>query len=155
MRKIDLRRLLALALTCVFTLMQLSIVGAQATQGVVAGSARSVAGAPVGKIKIEILAAGKVTASSITADDGGFNIPNVPYGMYTVRCVSERGQTLGTASVVVTSTTPTVRVTCASEVVGAFKKKKPYALLAGLGAAAVAIGAVAVVATGSDASGSR
>jgi hypothetical protein len=155
MRTIDVRKLLSVVLTCMFTCTQLSILGAQATVGAITGSVRSAAGAPLSKIKMEVLdASGKVTGTTITGGDGGFSVASVPYGTYTVQCVGESGRVLGTSSLMVSAASNNVRVTCSTEA-AAYPPKKKWPLLAGLGAAAVAIGAVAVVATGSDASGAR
>ena len=163
MTSIGFRKLLSVTLVCAFTCTQLSIVSAQQTTkanttGVIAGSARSAAGAPLSNIKMEVVdASGKVTGSGVTAGNGGFSISDVPYGAYTVQCVGEGGRVLGTSRVNVSGAATPVRVTCSTETPVAKypPKKKPYALLAGLGAAAVAIGAVAIVANGTDASGSR
>lgn len=161
MTSIGLRKMFSVTLVCAFTCTQLSIVSAQATKastGVIAGSARSAAGAPLSNIKMEVLdSTGKVTGTGVTTGDGGFSIRDIPYGMYIVRCVGEGGRVLGTSSVTLSGAATPVRVTCSTETPADYqpKKKKPFALLAGLGAAAVAIGAVAIVANGTDASGSR
>jgi hypothetical protein len=94
---------------------------------------------------------GTVVGKTVTTRNGEFTFAPVSYDIYTVQCMDD-DRVLGTSSVTLTEPTHTADMTCTSDAVPFWQK---WGLLAGLGAAATAIGAVAVVATQGDASGSR
>jgi hypothetical protein len=125
----------------------------QACAGTITGSARSALKAPLAKMKIELLdASGKVTTSTVTANDGSYNLDPRECGMYVVRCVDDNGRVLGTGDATVQNASPTVNLTCRIEAAPFWKST---AALAALGAAAGGIATAAIVATNDDASGSR
>ena len=120
--------------------------------GTISGSARSALQAPLSKMKIELLdASGKVTTSTVTANDGSYSLDPRECGMYVVRCVDNNGRVLGTGDATVQNASPTVNLTCRIEAVPFWKNST---VLAALGAAA-GLGTAALVATSDDASGSR
>ena len=121
--------------------------------GAITGSARSALKAPVAKMKIELLdASGKVTTTTVTANDGSYSLDRRECGMYVVRCVDNNGRVLGTGDATVQNTSPTVNLTCRIEAVPFWKSSTA---LAALGAAVGGVATAALVATKDDASGSR
>jgi hypothetical protein len=96
--------------------------------------------------------AGTVVATVIAKDGGEFSFQGVAYSAYTLQCVDD-GQVIGTSSVTLSGPSQEIRMTCTADTPGPWWTSP--AVLAGLGAAAAAIGATAVVASQGDASGSR
>jgi hypothetical protein len=120
--------------------------------GVISGSVASSSGRRLSNITMQLLnAGGVVVAKAVTTGNGEYTLASVGYDTYTLQCVHQN-KVIGTSSVTLAAATQSVDMVCTSDVVGYWKK---WGLLTGLGAAATAIGAAAVVAAGGDASGSR
>lgn len=151
-----MRKILSLALIVALGGGHWHVLAAQEQQptGVVAGTATSTTGAALSGVTIQALgSSGAIAGSAVTARDGSFSIPTLYLGTYTVQCIDGR-RVLGTASVTLSSATAMVRLTCAVDPAAPPQKNRRF-LLAALGAAAAAIGAVAVVARNGDASPAR
>ena len=128
----------------------------QECTGVISGSATSQVGRPLSGITIQLLdSSGSIVGKTITARNGEFSIPGVSCGTDTLQCL-DKDKVLGTSSVTlsVPGATESVKMTCTTDVVP-FWRTKAGGLLIGVGAAATAIGAAAIVSTGADASGAR
>jgi hypothetical protein len=151
-----MKKLLALTLTCVIVSAQFPALAAQAAQptGAVSGTATSNTGRKLSGITIRVRnTAGAIIGSTVTASDGTYTVSALAAGMYTLECLTEKKQVIGTARATLTSPSATVNLTCASDVAALPILNKK--VLTALGAAAVAIGAVAVVSTRDPASGSN
>ena len=81
----------------------------------------------------------------MTGAGGTYTVSALAGGMYTLECVAEKNRVIGTASATLTPPSATANLTCASDATALPILNKK--VLAALGAAAVAIGAVAVVST--------
>ena len=148
-----MKQMLCLTLTFVLLCTPASNLWAQTPDtGAVSGSVASSSGRRLSGISMQLLdTKGVVVDKTMTARNGDFSFPRVSYNTYTLQCVAN-GKVIGTASVTVTAATQPVRMVCTTDVVSYWKK---YGVLTALGAAALAGGTAAVVATGRDASGSR
>jgi len=161
-----MKRILLLAL--MYSLLCASLAGLQAQgqpsgvitgavrdcTGVISGSVTSQIGRPLSGITMQLLdSSGAIVGKTVTARNGEFSIPGVSCGTDTLQCL-DKDKVLGTSSVTlsVPGASESVKMTCTTDVVPFWKTK---ALLVGVGAAAAAIGAAAVVSTGADASGAR
>lgn len=123
--------------------------------GVVSGSVTSQVGRPLSGITMQLLdASGAVVGKTTTARNGDFSISGVACGTDTLQCLDRDNKVLGTSSVTLAGASQSVKMICTSDVVPFWKTKGGYLLL-GVGAAATAIGAAAIVSTGDDASGAR
>jgi len=123
--------------------------------GVISGSVTSQAGRPLSGIAMQVLdSSGAVVGKTTTARNGDFSIQEVACGTDTLQCLDKDNKVLGTSSVTLSGPPQSVKMICTTDVVP-FWKTKPAALLLGAGAAATAIGAVAIISTHDDASGSR
>ena len=151
-----MKRILAFALIVVLVAAHVPALQAQAgaaTTGVVSGSATANTRRSLSGITIQIRnAGGMVVGSAVTDSEGKFSFPGLAYGPYTVECLSEKKQVIGTAKASLTAPAADVRVTCAFDAAAWWITKKS---LTALGAAAVAIGAVAIVSTKDPQSGSN
>jgi hypothetical protein len=158
-----MKGILCLTLTCVLVCTPVAGLRAQApvagtakgvvvqSVGVISGSAASSSGRRLSGITMQLLSpAGVVVGKTVTTRNGEFMFPSVGYDTYTLQCVDDN-KVIGTSSVTLAAATQSANITCTSDA-GYWKK---WGLLTGLGAAATAIGAVAVVAAGGDASGAR
>ena len=122
--------------------------------GVITGSVASQIGRPLSGITMQLLdSSGTIVGKTVTARNGEFSIQGVSCGTDTLQCL-DKDKVLGTSSVTLSmpGATESVKMTCTTDVVPFWKTK---ALLLGVGAAAAAIGAAAVVATGPAASGAQ
>ncbi|HEY7191761.1 MAG TPA: hypothetical protein VH436_34665 [Vicinamibacterales bacterium] len=123
------------------------------TVGVITGAVASSSGRKLSNITMQLVdQRGMVVSTTVTTRNGEFTIPPASYDTYTLQCV-DRNKVIGTASVTLKSATESIKITCASDTAAPFWKKP--GMLAGLAAAAAAVGATAVVAATGDASGSR
>ena len=147
-----MKKILALALIGITVSAQLPALAAQAAAqgtpatGAISGAARSNTGRALSGITIQVRnAAGAIIGSAVTAGDGTYTVSALAAGMYTLECLSEKKLVIGTARATLAPPSATANLTCASDVatLPILNKK----VLAALGAAAVAIGAVAVVST--------
>jgi hypothetical protein len=121
-------------------------------KGVISGTVSSSVGRPLSDITMQLVdARGQSMGKTVSARDGKFTLPAVSYDTYTLQCV-QKDKVIGTSSVTLKAPTESVKITCTSDVVAFWKKP---AVIAGLAAAVVAVGATAFVATSGDASGSR
>jgi hypothetical protein len=119
--------------------------------GVVSGVVASSSGRRVSGMAMQLVnPAGLVVGKAVTTRDGEYTFTPVSYDVYTVQCMDD-DKVIGTAGVTLTAPMHAVDMVCTSDAL--FWQK--WGLLAGLGAAAAAIGAVGVVAARGDASGSR
>src|SRR5688572_14735117 len=151
-----MKKILALTLTCLVAGAQFTALAAQAGQptGVVSGTATSNTGRNLSGLTIQVRnAAGAIVGSVVTTNNGAFTFSGLAGGMYTLECLSEKKQVIGTARATLTPPSATVNITCASDVAALPILNRK--VLTALGAAAVAIGAVAVVSTRGTASGSN
>jgi hypothetical protein len=148
-----MKQVLCLTLTCVLLCTPAIDLSAQTpATGAVSGSVAASSGRRLSGISMQLLdTSGVVVDKTVTSRNGEFSFPRVNYNTYTLQCVAN-GKVIGTASVTVTAATQPVRMVCTTDVVSYWKK---YGVLTALGAAALAGGTAAVVATGRDASGSR
>jgi hypothetical protein len=158
-----MKRTLCFALTC---LLPCTYVGALLAQnqapgtikgvvlpgtGVVSGVVASSSGRRVSGMAMQLVnPSGLVVGKAVTTENGEYTFTPVSYDIYTVQCMDE-DKVIGTAGVTLTAPMHTADMVCTSDAL--FWKK--WGLLAGLGAAATAIGAVGIVAARGDASGSR
>jgi hypothetical protein len=142
-----------------------TVLGAQTqAPGVVTGTVRQVTGVISGSVtlsagtepkdgtRIYLVDSSGVVVFKTQTKDGDFSMPGIALDTYTLQCVHDNGDVFGTEPVTLAATSAMVKMVCASDVVGWWRK---WGLLTGLGAAATAIGAAAVVATTGDASGAR
>jgi hypothetical protein len=151
-----MKRILALTLTAVLASAQAPALLAQAAQstGVVSGTATSNTGRRISGLTIQVRnATGAIIGSAVTDGEGRFSVTGLAAGAYTVECLSEKKLVIGTTRTTLTPPSATVGITCASD--AAFLPPLNKKLLAALGAAAVAIGAVAIVGTQDDGSPAR
>jgi hypothetical protein len=120
--------------------------------GVISGSVSSTSGRPLSDITMQLIDAKgtPVGRPTVTTKDGSFTLVPVAYDTYTLQCI-QKNKVIGTSSVTLKAPTESVKMTCTSD--AAFWKTP--AVIAGVAAAAMAIGATAVVTTKDDASGSR
>ena len=124
----------------------------QECTGVISGSVTSQVGRPLSGITMQLLdSSGSVVGKTVTARNGEFSIPGVSCGTDTLQCL-DKDKVLGTSSVTLSGASQSVKMTCTTDVVPFWRTK---GLLIGVGAAATAIGAAAIVSTGADASGAR
>jgi hypothetical protein len=158
-----MKRTLCFALTC---LLPCTYIGALLAQnqasgtikgvvlpgtGVVSGVVASSSGRRVSGMAMQLVDPnGLVVGKAVTTGNGEYTFTPVSYDIYTVQCMDE-DKVIGTAGVTLTAPTHTADMVCTSDAL--FWKK--WGLLAGLGAAATAIGAVGIVAARGDASGAR
>jgi hypothetical protein len=150
-----MKRILALTLTAVLVSAQVPALMAQAgqTTGVVSGTASANTGRPLSGLTIQVRnASGSIIGSAVTGSDGKFSIVGLAAGAYTVECLSEKKLVIGTARTTLTPPSATVGIICASDAAFLPINKK---VLTALGAAAIAIGAVAVVSTRPEGSPAR
>ena len=151
-----MKKLVAVALTCMMALTQMPLLaqGGAPTTGAVSGTATSNTGRRLSGMTIQIRnAGGMVIGSAVTGTDGSFTIAALNAGAYTVECLSEKKQVLGSAKADLTPPSVNVSLLCTTDVVAwPILNGK---VLAALGAAAVALGAVAVVSTRDDGSPAR
>jgi hypothetical protein len=122
--------------------------------GVISGSVTSQVRRPLSGITMQLLdSSGSSVGKTVTARNGEFSIPGVSCGTHTLQCL-DKDKVLGTSSVTlsVPGASESVKMTCTTDVVPFWRTR---GLLIGLGAAATAIGAAAIVSTGADASGAR
>ena len=158
-----MKRMLCLVLTCVVTCTQAAGLGAQnqtgATlqgvvlpgTGVISGTVASSSGRRLSGIAMQLVnPMGLVVGKTMTTRNGEFTFAPVSYDIYTLQCMDD-DRVIGTSSVTLAEATHSADMTCTSDP-GFWRR---WGLLTGLGAAATAIGAVAVVARQGDASGSR
>ena len=158
-----MKRMLALALTCVLACGSVADLRAQTQApgtlrgvvlpgtGVISGSVASSSGRRLSGITMHLVnPGGVVVGKTVTTRKGEFNFPPMSYDVYTVQCMDD-DKVIGTSSVTLLEATRSVDMVCTSDA-GFWTK---WGLLTGLGAAAAAIGAVGVVAAGGDASGAR
>lgn len=160
-----MKRMLSLTLMCGLVCGPLDLAAQEQTPGVVkgavlradgviSGTVSANTGRKLSGIEMHLVDARGVTVSkTVTTRDGDFKFPPAAYDLYTVQCMDDR-KVIGTEKVTLSAPTQSVDMTCTHDV-GAWWKKKKWGVLTGLGVAATAIGAVAVVAKGGDASGSR
>ena len=150
-----MKRILALTLTAVLVSAQVPALIAQAGQtGTVSGTASSNTGRKISGLTIQIRnASGSIIGSAVTDGDGKFSIAGLAAGAYTVECLSEKKLVIGTARTTLTPPSANVGITCASD--AAFLPPLNKKLIAALGAAAVAIGSVAIVSSKPDGSPAR
>jgi len=150
-----MKRILAFALMVSLTGAHVPTLQAQAgvATGVVSGSTTANTRRSLSGITMQIRNAGGMVVGSAVTDSGGkFSFPGLSYGAYTVECLSEKKLVIGTAKATLTSPAADVRVTCAFDAPASWISKKA---ITALGAAAVAIGAVAIVSTKDPQSGSN
>lgn len=149
-----MKKIVALTLTSVLAVTSLSTTFAQApSTGVLNGTATSNTGRRLSGITIQLRnPTGAVVASAVTQGDGTFTFPGLAAGAYTLECIA-KSVVIGTARATVAPPTTSQNLTCASDVAGLPILSKK--VLTALGAAAVAIGAVAVVSTRADGSPAR
>jgi hypothetical protein len=150
-----MKKIVALTLTAVLALTSLSTPTRAQTPatGVLTGTATSNTGRRLSGITIQVRnPVGAVVASAVTQGDGAFTFPGLSAGAYTIECIAKNA-VIGTAKATLALPTSSQNITCASDAVAApiFSTK----VLTALGAAALAIGAVAVVSTRSDGSPAR
>jgi large repetitive protein len=155
-----MKKILALTLTGVIVSAQFPALAAQAPApgaqptGAVSGGATSNTGRPLPGITIQVRnAAGAIVGSAVTGSGGNYTVAALPAGAYTIECLSEKKQVIGTARATLTPPSATANLICAFDAAGLPILNKK--VLTALGAAAVAIGAVAVVSTRSDGSPAR
>jgi len=162
-----MKKVLSLALSWALICPHLAVLGAQTqgaqTQtGAVTGKVLDVRGVIEGRVTSEIGRGFRVTMQLVNPDgtpaatrdtdrQGNFSFPDIAYGMYTLQCMDD-GKVIGTSPVTLSGPSESVKMVCTTDAVAWWKKK---GLLAGLGAAATAIGATAIVATKGDASGAK
>jgi hypothetical protein len=150
-----MKRILAFALIGLLAAAHVPTLHAQAgsATGVVSGSATANTRRSLSGLTIQIRnAGGTIVGSAVTDSEGKFSFPGLAAGRYTVECLGEKKQVIGTANATLTPPSTTVRVTCAFDAAALWFNKKA---LTALGAAAVAIGAVAIVSTKDPQSGAR
>jgi len=150
-----MRNILALALTFALALAQLpaSLAAQAQTTGTVTGKAQSNTGRNLSGITVRVRSVtGAIIGSTVTKNDGAFSIGGMTAGAYTLECL-QKDQVIGTANLNLTLPTTTQDITCASDVAGLPILNKKA--LTALGAAAVAIGALAIVSTQGDGSPAR
>ena len=147
-----MKSLLSLALIGTLTCSQFAVLGAQApSTGEISGSVSSSDGQRRAGIAILVLSdTGAVVGKGVTVSGGNYTIPGIPYGKYTVQALF-KGKVIGTSLVTLSGASASADLVVATAV-GFWSK---WGLLTGLGAAATAIGAVAVIAASGDASGAR
>ena len=120
--------------------------------GVISGAVASSSGRRLSNITMQLLSpAGVVVGKTVTTRNGEYKFQPVNFDTYTVQCADDN-KVIGTSSVMLTTPTQSVNMTCTSDAAGYWAK---WGVLTALGAAALAAGATALVATGGDASGSR
>ena len=160
-----MKRMLCMALMCALMVGESARLWAQVqnpdavagrasqASGVISGTVRSSSGRPVSGITMRLVDAGgrPVGQPAVTSKDGDFTLTPVAFNTYTLQCI-QKNKVTGTSSVILKAPTESIRMTCASDVAPFWKSA---GVVTGLVAAAAAIGAAAVVATGGDASGSR
>ena len=150
-----MRNSLALALIFAVALAQIpaSLAAQQPTTGTVTGTAESNTGRNLSGITIQVRnISGAIIGSAVTNNDGAFTIGGLAAGVYTLECL-QKNQVIGTAKLNLTLPTTMQNITCASDVAALpFLNRRA---LSALGAAAVAIGAIAVVSTRGDGSPAR
>ena len=159
-----MKRMLSLTLMCALTVCESAGLGAQAqnpgvvtgavlqANGVISGSVKSSSGRPLSGITMQLVdARGRPVGKTVTSPNGDYTLAPVTFDTYTLQCV-QNNKVIGTSSVILKAATESVKMTCTSDTAAWWKAP---AVLTGLVAAAVAIGATAVVSTNGDASGSR
>jgi hypothetical protein len=157
-------RMLALVLMCTLSLSQSLGLAAQVqnpgvvtgavlqANGVISGNVKSSSGRPLSDITMQLVdARGIPVGKAVTSRNGDYTLAPVAYDTYTLQCV-QNNKVIGTASVILKAATESVNMTCTSDAAAWWKTP---AVFAGLAAAAMAVGAAAVVSTNGDASGSR
>jgi hypothetical protein len=150
-----MKKIVALTLSYLLAVTSLSTPAlAQAPQtGALNGKATSNTGRPLPGITVQLRnQTGAVVGSAVTGSDGSFSLAGLNAGAYTLECIA-KNVVIGTAKATVAPPASTQNITCASDVAGLPILSKK--VLAALGAAAVAIGAVAVVSTRPDGSPAR
>ena len=151
-----MKKFVAVTLTCIIALAQLPLLAqaGQPTTGAVSGTATSNTGRRLSGMTIQLRnAAGMIIGSTVTGSDGSFTVAALAAGAYTVECLSEKKQVLGSAKADLKPPSVNVALLCTTDVVAwPILNGK---VLAALGAAAVALGAVAVVSGRDDASAAR
>ena len=127
-----------------------------AADGVISGTVSSSAGRKLSGIKMHLLdPRGTVLRKTVTTRDGDFKFAPSAYDSYTVQCMDEKEKkVLGTEKVTLSQPAHELKMVCTTDAAAWWKESK-WGLLAGLGAAAAAVGAAAVIAKNGDASGSR
>jgi hypothetical protein len=119
--------------------------------GVISGTVASSSGRRLSGIAMQLVnPKGIVVGKTMTMRNGEFTFAPASYDLYTVQCMDD-DRVVGTSSLTLMEAMRSVDMTCSIDP-GYWKK---WGLLMGLGAAATAIGAVAVVARQGDASGAR
>jgi len=159
-----MKRMLSLTLTGALTVSLSAGLGAQIqnpgvvtgnvlqANGVISGNVKSSSGRPLSGITMQLVdARGTPVGKTVTEKNGDYKLAPVTFDTYTLQCVQDN-KVIGTSSVILKAPTESVNMTCTSDAVAWWTKK---GVLTGLVAAALGIGAVAVVSTNGDASGSR
>jgi hypothetical protein len=162
-----MKRLFAVSLACLLASAQLPPVYAQLDpSGVIAVTVRGARGPLAGATVQAIDAAGAVAGTGLTNAAGAFNIGKLRPGAYMVQVLGSNRRIIGVASARLTDDTMAVSVTIvtdsgnlaapATEVAAATGSgSSARVVLAGVGAAAAALGTLAVISTQEDVSGSR
>ena len=120
--------------------------------GVISGNVKSSSGRPLSGITMQLVdARGTNVGKTVTATNGDYRLAPVAFDTYTLQCV-QKDKVIGTSSVILKAPTESVNMTCTSDAVAWWSKT---GVVTGLVAAALGVGAVAVVSTNGDASGSR
>lgn len=151
-----MKKIVAVALTFVLAMTSLStsMLAQTPTTGELTGTATSNTGRRLSGLTVQLRSTtGTVLGSAVTKNDGSFSFPGLNAGSYTLECLGTKGEVIGTARATLAPPSTSQSILCASDVVAwpIFNKK----VLAALGAAAVALGAVAVVSTRPDGSPAR
>ncbi len=154
-----MKKLVAVTLTCIIALVQLPLLAQGVpTTGMVEGTVSSNIGRRISGMTIQIRnAAGMVIGSTVTGSNGSFSVPALTAGVYTVECLSEKRQVLGSAKADLTPPSVSVSLTCTTDAAAWYTLdgKLKTKVLAAMGAAAVALSAAAVVSRRDDGSPSR
>jgi hypothetical protein len=153
-----MKKTISLMLVCALALLECPVLAQAPAQypsgtGTIDGKATSSTGVRVSAVTIR--ARNQTTgmvATTTPAGDGSFMFAGLPYGAYTVECAAPKGGTIGLTSVNLSAPSVSATVICSREAPPPIYKNK---IVAALGAAAIAIGAAAIVSGKSDASGSQ
>lgn len=163
-----MKRIFAVSVACMLIGAQLPSVHAQLeASGAIAGTVRCPKGA-LGAVTVQAIdAAGAVAGAGLTNTGGAFRINRLRPGVYTMQVLGTNRRVIGVASARLTAETMLVTVnidgcsgTLAAPAVEAAAGagrggSNARLILAGVGAAAAALGTLAVISTQDDVSGSR
>lgn len=160
-----MKRIIALAVVVTLAVAQFPSVNAQLQQvGVITGTVGCPEGPLAGATVQAIDAAGTIAGTAVTMADGAFTIDGLRPGTYTVQVHGSNGLIIGAASATLTSETMTamVKIDSCAGVLAALATAAgtgggigARTILAGVAAAAAALGTLAAISTEPDVSGSR